>query len=166
MRSSPASSSPTRDQRTLRLVSPLAEVPQIYSPRSPKPEDEVYLPSASWATMEVGSSLSGWRITHSSSAPTTSRASRRSRLPSTTYFAGSLNGAWPEPWTWRYRMRYALLIAGGLMILMGCIWLLQGIGILPGSFMTGQMFWAVVGAAFLAVGGLVILAGFRLNGRR
>ncbi|HET9965009.1 MAG TPA: hypothetical protein VFQ10_06410 [Rubrobacter sp.] len=63
-------------------------------------------------------------------------------------------------------MRYALLIAGGLMILMGGIWLLQGIGILPGSFMTGQMFWAVMGAAFLAVGGLVILAGFRLNGRR
>jgi hypothetical protein len=63
-------------------------------------------------------------------------------------------------------MRYALLIAGGLMILMGGIWLLQGIGILPGSFMTGQMFWAVMGAAFLAVGGLVILTGFRLNGRR
>jgi hypothetical protein len=63
-------------------------------------------------------------------------------------------------------MRYALLIAGGLMIFMGGIWLLQGIGILPGSFMTGQMFWAVMGAAFLAVGGLVILAGFRLNGRR
>jgi hypothetical protein len=63
-------------------------------------------------------------------------------------------------------MRYALLIAGGLMILMGGIWLLQGIGILPGSSMTGQMFWAVMGAAFLAVGGLVILAGFRLNGRR
>jgi hypothetical protein len=59
-----------------------------------------------------------------------------------------------------------LLIAGGLMILMGGVWLLQGISILPGSFMTGQMFWAVMGAAFLAVGGLVILAGFRLNGRR
>jgi hypothetical protein len=63
-------------------------------------------------------------------------------------------------------MRYVLLVVGGLMILMGGIWLLQGIGILPGSFMTGQMFWAVMGAAFLAVGGLVILAGFRLNGRR
>ena len=63
-------------------------------------------------------------------------------------------------------MRYALLIAGGLMILMGGIWLLQGIGILPGSFMTGQMFWTVMGAAFLAVGGLVVLAGFPLNGRR
>jgi hypothetical protein len=63
-------------------------------------------------------------------------------------------------------VRYVLLIVGGLMILMGGVWLLQGISILPGSFMTGQMFWAVMGAAFLAVGGLVILAGFRLNGRR
>jgi hypothetical protein len=63
-------------------------------------------------------------------------------------------------------MRYVLLIVGGLMILMSGIWLLQGISILPGSFMTGQMFWAVMRAAFLAVGGLVVLAGFRLNGRR
>ncbi len=63
-------------------------------------------------------------------------------------------------------MRYVLLILGGLMILMGGVWLLQGISILPGSFMTGQVFWAVMGAAFLAVGGLVVLAGFRLNGRR
>ena len=84
------------------------------------------------------------------------------------YFAGSLNGAWPEPriWTWRYRIRYVLLIVGGLMILMGGVWLLQGISILPGSFMTGQMFWAIMGAVFLVVGGLLALAGFRLNRRR
>jgi hypothetical protein len=63
-------------------------------------------------------------------------------------------------------MRYVLLIAGGLMILMGGVWLLQGIGILPGSFMTGQVFWAVMGAVLLAVGGLVVLAGFRQNRRR
>ena len=63
-------------------------------------------------------------------------------------------------------MRYALLIAGGLMILMGGIWLLQGIGILPGSFMTGQMFWAVMGAVSMATGGLLVIAGFRLNRRR
>jgi hypothetical protein len=63
-------------------------------------------------------------------------------------------------------MRYVLLIVGGLMILMGGVWLLQGIGILPGSFMTGQMFWAVMGAVFMAVGGLLVLAGFRLNRRR
>ena len=52
------------------------------------------------------------------------------------------------------------------MILMGGVWLLQGISILPGSFMTGQMFWAIMGAVFLVVGGLLALAGFRLNRRR
>ena len=59
-----------------------------------------------------------------------------------------------------------LLIVGGLMILMGGVWLLQGISILPGSFMTGQTFWAVMGATFLAAGGLLALVGFRLNRRR
>ena len=63
-------------------------------------------------------------------------------------------------------MRYALLIVGGLMALMGGVWLLQGTGILPGSFMTGQMFWAVMGAGSMAVGGLLIFGGFRLSRRR
>jgi hypothetical protein len=63
-------------------------------------------------------------------------------------------------------LRYVLLIVGGLMFLMGGVWLLQGISILPGSFMTGQTFWAVMGAVFLAFGGLLALAGFRLNRRR
>jgi len=63
-------------------------------------------------------------------------------------------------------MRYVLLIVGGLMVLMGGVWLLQGISILPSSFMTGQVFWAVMGSVFLAVGGLLVLAGFRLNRRR
>jgi len=52
------------------------------------------------------------------------------------------------------------------MILTGGVWLLQGISILPGSFMTGQMFWAVMGAVFMAVGGSLVFAGFRLNRRR
>ena len=60
-------------------------------------------------------------------------------------------------------MRYVLLIVGGLMVLVGGVWLLQGVGILPGSFMTGQLFWAIVGAISLAVGGLLVLAGFRLS---
>ncbi len=32
--------------------------------------------------------------------------------------------------------------------------------------MTGQVFWAVMGAVLLAVGGSLVLAGFRLNRRR
>ena len=47
------------------------------------------------------------------------------------------------------------------MVLVGGVWLLQGISILPGSFMTGQPFWAVMGAILLAGGALLFLAGFR-----
>lgn len=60
-------------------------------------------------------------------------------------------------------MRYVLLIVGGLMFLVGGVWLLQGVGILPGSFMTGQAFWAVMGVISLAVGSLLVLVGFRFN---
>jgi hypothetical protein len=60
-------------------------------------------------------------------------------------------------------LRYVLLIVGGLMILVGGVWLLQGVGILPGSFMTGQPFWAVMGTISLVVGGLLVFAGFRLT---
>jgi hypothetical protein len=60
-------------------------------------------------------------------------------------------------------LRCVLLIAGGLMVLVGGVWLLQGVGMLPGSFMTGQPFWAVMGAIFLAVGGVLVVAGFRLT---
>jgi len=43
------------------------------------------------------------------------------------------------------------------------VWLLQGVGILPGSFMTGQAFWAEMGVISLAVGSLLVLVGFRFN---
>jgi hypothetical protein len=60
-------------------------------------------------------------------------------------------------------LRYVLLIVGGLMALVGVVWLLQGVGILPGSFMTGQPFWTVMGAIVLVVGGLLVFAGLRLG---
>jgi hypothetical protein len=34
-------------------------------------------------------------------------------------------------------------IAGAILVLFGAIWFLQGINVLPGSFMTGQIRWAV-----------------------
>jgi hypothetical protein len=49
-------------------------------------------------------------------------------------------------------VRYVLVILGGLISLVGAVRLLQGIGILPGSFMTGQAFWAIMGAICLAAG--------------
>jgi len=39
------------------------------------------------------------------------------------------------------------------MLLMGCVWVLQGVNILPGSFMTGHIQWAIYGAALAVAGG-------------
>ena len=57
-------------------------------------------------------------------------------------------------------MRIALHVAGFLCVLTGCVWILQGINVLPGSFMTGQTKWAVYGALVL-VAGIVLLAAAR-----
>jgi uncharacterized membrane protein HdeD (DUF308 family) len=53
-------------------------------------------------------------------------------------------------------MRIVLNVVGVLSLLMGCIWILQGINVLPGSFMTGQTKWALYGC-LLAVVGIVVL---------
>jgi len=59
-------------------------------------------------------------------------------------------------------MRIALSIAGILCLLVGCVWILQGINILPGSFMTGQTKWAVYGGIVAVAGvGLLISANRR-----
>ncbi len=63
-------------------------------------------------------------------------------------------------------MRYALMVLGGLIALTGGVWMLQGIGVLPGSFMTGQMFWAVAGLLALVAGGVVCYAAARMGTRR
>ncbi len=56
-------------------------------------------------------------------------------------------------------MKIALNVVGAVLIVFGCIWILQGINILPGSFMTGQIQWAVYGAIAVIVGiGLLVLA--------
>ena len=44
---------------------------------------------------------------------------------------------------------------GWAMIIIGAVWILQGINVLPGSFMTGHIEWAVYGA-ILAMAGLGI----------
>jgi hypothetical protein len=59
-------------------------------------------------------------------------------------------------------MRIALNIVGALCLLMGGVWFLQGINIIPGSFMTGQTKWAVYGGLLLAAGvGLLFWANHR-----
>jgi hypothetical protein len=45
--------------------------------------------------------------------------------------------------------------------LTGIVWILQGIGVLPGSFMTGQTVWAAIGAVLLFVSAVVLWAAYR-----
>jgi hypothetical protein len=54
-------------------------------------------------------------------------------------------------------MRIALIIVGGILVLIGGIWFLQGINVLPGSFMSGQMRWAVRGGIAVVAGILLLL---------
>ena len=54
-------------------------------------------------------------------------------------------------------MKVILRIIGVLLILMGGIWFLQGVNVLPGSFMTGQIRWAIYGGIAVLVGIIMIV---------
>ena len=60
-------------------------------------------------------------------------------------------------------MKLVLNILGGLIFLAGLIWFLQGVNILPGSFMTGDPQWAINGAIMMAV---ALIIFFFANRRR
>ena len=47
-------------------------------------------------------------------------------------------------------------IAGVVCVLIGLVWIGQGTNILPGSFMSGQSQWAIIGLVFLVVGGWLL----------
>lgn len=58
-------------------------------------------------------------------------------------------------------MRKTLSTIGYVLVAFGVIWFFQGIGVLPGSFMSGQPKWAVIGSITAVVG-----AGLVWTGRR
>lgn len=62
-------------------------------------------------------------------------------------------------------MRLALNIAGMVLVLFGATWILQGINVLPGSFMTGQIRWAVYGGMAVVAGIALLIAAKRQNRR-
>jgi hypothetical protein len=49
-------------------------------------------------------------------------------------------------------------ILGVLLVFVGCVWFLQGIGVLPGSFMSGQRTWAAYGAIAVGIGAAILWA--------
>lgn len=58
-------------------------------------------------------------------------------------------------------MRWLPLVAGIVLVGVGGVWIFQGIGVLNGSFMTGQSVWGWVGAVCVLVGLPVLAHGWR-----
>jgi hypothetical protein len=59
-------------------------------------------------------------------------------------------------------MKTLLKVISVLVFLSGGVWFLQGINILPGSFMTGNPQWAINGAIAMGIGlGLFLLVSRR-----
>lgn len=97
---------------------------------------------------------------------------RYDRLSSDSSFSSNVSivstrkrGDWPvlkvsrgyDRWSeMRENMKIVLNILGALLVFVGGIWFLQGINVLPGSFMTGQTRWAVRGG-IAAVAGIAVL---------
>lgn len=61
-------------------------------------------------------------------------------------------------------MKIGLNGAGVVLLIFGAVWFLQGINVLPGSFMTGQIRWAVYGGIAMVVGIALLLTAKRRRG--
>ena len=65
----------------------------------------------------------------------------------------------PSPHT-RVTVRVAVRIVALVALLAGVVFFFQGVGVIPGSFMTGRSEWAVIGAALVAGAiALLLLSG-------
>ena len=63
-------------------------------------------------------------------------------------------------------MRLVLHVVCAVVALLGVVWILQGINVLPGSFMTGQIKWAYYGPIALVAGCVTLFAAKRISGKR
>jgi hypothetical protein len=59
-------------------------------------------------------------------------------------------------------VRIVLNIVGLILAFFGIVWIAQGLNFLPGSFMTGQTKWAIIGAVVL----LISIVIFRTANRK
>jgi hypothetical protein len=64
-------------------------------------------------------------------------------------------------------VRLAIRIVAALATFAGVVFFFQGIGVIPGSFMTGRSEWAVMGAALVAgAAALLWLTGIKGSGEK
>ena len=53
------------------------------------------------------------------------------------------------------------MIIGVVLMLIGGVWFFQGIGVIGGSFMTGEALWVVIGAIAVFLGGSLVVGARR-----
>lgn len=58
-------------------------------------------------------------------------------------------------------MRTGSVVLGLVALLVGLLWVGQGLGYVPGSFMTGARMWFWIGLALAALGLVLLLRGLR-----
>ncbi|MBI5162205.1 MAG: hypothetical protein HY996_12460 [Micrococcales bacterium] len=61
--------------------------------------------------------------------------------------------------------RIVLVVVGVIALAVGGVWIGQGAGLIPGSFMTGDRLWLTIGLVVAAVGLLLLVLGIRRPGR-
>jgi len=61
------------------------------------------------------------------------------------------------------RARIWAIVIGVVFGLVGAVWVLQGVGLLKGSFMTGEPIWAIIGLVLLGFSIRTLLIALRGN---
>jgi hypothetical protein len=58
-------------------------------------------------------------------------------------------------------VRITLIVAGIVALLIGGLWIGQGLSIIPGSAMSGDMTWFYVGVVVAIIGVVILVLGLR-----
>jgi hypothetical protein len=63
-------------------------------------------------------------------------------------------------------VRSSAIVLGAILVLVGLVWIGQGLGYVKGSFMTGAVIWFWIGIGTTVVGAALISLSLRLRLRR
>ncbi len=61
--------------------------------------------------------------------------------------------------------RVTMVVIGVLALLIGAVWIGQGLSIIPGSFMSGDNTWFYIGTVVAVVGVILLVVGLRRRPR-
>lgn len=62
--------------------------------------------------------------------------------------------------------RIVMIMIGAFAVVVGLIWIGQGLNLIPGSFMTGDRTWLVIGLVLFVAGVVVLVRALRRPPRR